>query len=267
MRPAEEAELGSSSTRIGLVVPDDCHDCGPRPAGVGAGDAGRRPHAARRHAVDSRRDDALSDLRLPDQPDDHGCGRQRRQAERLRRRARVHQHHRQHLAPGRVPHHARHHARERVAHARPRQQRVQRQPGLPDQVRLRPVQPRRLDDEGLVGAARHPADALGRLRGRHLPLSLPGHGVRRAHPAADGDDVGRCGRLVPLQPAVELRRFPRRRLQRRELPASRGQRSEGASSSAARSGRSRRACRSCGAFARISSTTTTTTPAATSASA
>ena len=63
---------------------------------------------------------------------------------------------------------------------RRRQQRVERQPGVPHQVRVRAVQPRRLDDEGLVGAARHPADALGRLRGRHLSLSVPGHGVRRA---------------------------------------------------------------------------------------
>ena len=45
-----------------------------------------------------------------------------------------------------------------------------------------PVQLRRLDDARLVGPLRHPADAVGRLRRRHLPLSFPGHGVRGARP-------------------------------------------------------------------------------------
>ena len=50
-----------------------------------------------------------------------------------------------------------------------------------------------LDDwmtEGLVGALRHPADAVGRLRGRHLPLPVPGHDVRRARRLLDSADAG-----------------------------------------------------------------------------
>ena len=263
--PAEEAELGMSSTCIVLVVIDGRHARGPGPAGVGAGDAGGRLHAARRHAVAPRRHDAVSDLRFPNQANDHRCRRQRRQTEQFRRRSRVHQHHRQHLAPRRLPPHARHHARERSAHARSGQQRVERQPGFPHQVRLCAVQPRRLDEQGLVGAARHPADALGRLRGGDLPLSVPGHGVRRAHPSADGDDVGgrrashsttTCRRTTAISTSASTTARttsgPRSTIRRR-------------SNFAARCGRSPPACRSCGGCGDISSTTTTTTPAATSA--
>ena len=44
---------------------------------------------------------------------------------------------------------------------------------------------------GLVGAVRHPADAVGRLRGRHLPVSVPGHDFAErdaaAHPMTSSD--------------------------------------------------------------------------------
>ena len=48
----------------------------------------------------------------------------------------------------------------------------------------------------LVDAPRHPADAVGRLRGRHLPLPLPGHDVRRARRLPD---LVRHRGVVPLQ--------------------------------------------------------------------
>ena len=42
------------------------------------------------------------------------------------------------------------------------------------------VQFRRLDAEGLVRASGYPADAVAGFRGRHLPVSVSGHDVRRA---------------------------------------------------------------------------------------
>ena len=59
---------------------------------------------------------------------------------------------------------------------------------------------------------------------RHLPLPLPGHDLRGARGLPD---VVRRRRVVPLQLRAELRRRPRRRLQRRELQPRRGQRPEG----------------------------------------
>ena len=182
MRPAEEAELGTSSTAIGLVVADGCHDCGSRPAGVGAGDAGRRRHAARRHAVDPRRDDAVSrptPIRPNPKITDADGNVVNRNAFDVA--PRLHQHHRQHLAPRRVPHHAGHHPGERAARARTRQQRVERQPGVSDQVRLRPVQPRRLDDAG----ARGRGSASSRRRGSTSRRASTATGSRaRCSPSA-----------------------------------------------------------------------------------
>ena len=93
-------------------------------------------------------------------------------AQLVRREAGVHQRHRQHLAPDRVPGHAGYHARDGD------RQFAQRQLHLPAQVRLRPVQLRRLDDARIVGTLRPAADAVGRLHGRHLAVSLPGHDLR-----------------------------------------------------------------------------------------
>ena len=52
---------------------------------------------------------------LQTNPNDHRRRRQQRQPERVRRQRALHQHHRQHLAPRRLPDHARHHPRERAA--------------------------------------------------------------------------------------------------------------------------------------------------------
>ena len=228
---------------------------------------GRRLHAAGRHAVDSGGDDPVPDLHVQTEPERHRCRRQQRQPERLRRSARLHQHHRQHFPSRGLSHHPGHHPAGRLAQPWTWQRRAERQPRLSHQVRLRAVQPRRLDGQGILGPAGHPADAVGRFRRGHLSLPVPGHGVRGARPAADGDDVRGCGRVVPLQPPVELWRYPRRRLQRRELPAGRSQRSEGARiprhAPAVREGPAGAAR----ASRRTSSTTTITTRATTSASA
>ena len=82
-----------------------------------------------------------------------------------------------------------------------RRQLAQRQPGVPHQVRLRAVQPRRLDDARILRRLRHPADAVARLRRGHLPLSLPGHDVRRARGLFR---VRRRRRVVSLPAPVEL---------------------------------------------------------------
>ena len=73
---------------------------------------------------------------------------------------------------------------------------AQRKLGVPPEVRVRPVQPGRLDDEGVVGPLRHPADAVDRLHGKHLPVPFPGHDVHRARGLPDL--VGQR-RVVPLQ--------------------------------------------------------------------
>ncbi len=112
----------------------------------------------------------------------------------------------------------------------------QRQSALPDQVRVRAVQPRRLDDQGVVGAVRDPSDAASRLRGRDLPLPLSGDDVHRARRLLQ---FRRRRRVVPLERAVELRRHPRRRVQRRGLREDGPQRSEGDRSPRHRCGRSR----------------------------
>ena len=91
----------------------------------------------------------------------------------LQRRARVHQRHRQHLAP----------ISFRIT------------PDIARETRYRQFAQRQLtfrlkyaygqfnfDDwmtRGSLGTAWHAADAVGRLRGDHLPLPLPGHDLRR----------------------------------------------------------------------------------------
>ena len=47
------------------------------------------------------------------------------------------------------------------------------------EIRLRAAQPRRLAVARELRSGGYDPDALCRLRGEHLPLSLPGHGVRR----------------------------------------------------------------------------------------
>ena len=81
----------------------------------------------------------------------------------------------------------------------------ERQPGVPHQVRIRAIQPGRLDDQGIVGAFRHSADAVSRLLGKHLPVPVSGHDVHRARRLLQ---LGRCRRLVPLQLPLQLRRSP-----------------------------------------------------------
>ena len=67
-----------------------------------------------------------------------------------------------------------------------------------------------LDDwmpQGLVGAARHPADALGGLRGSGVPIPLPGHDLRRSRRLPE---LLRRGRLVPHRVSPQLRGRARR---------------------------------------------------------
>ena len=165
-----------------------------------------------------------ADYTYTGQPADKGCRRQCDQRQRLQRVAQLHQRHRQHQPHGGLSHYAGHRPAERPHHARPRQQHLERQPALPDQVRVRAVQPRRLDDQGIVGAVRHPADTAARLRRRHLPVPFSGHDVHRARRVLQ---LGRRRRVVPLERAVELRRRPHRGLQRRGLREDRSQRPEG----------------------------------------
>ena len=177
---------------------------------------------------------------------------------RLQRGAGLHQHHRQHLPHDRVPDHAGHDARElRRSHPRSGNQ---RQPGVPAEVRVRAVQPGRLDDARIVGPVRPPADALGGLHGRHLPVPLPGHDLHRARGLPDV--VGQR-RVVPLQLREELRRRARRVLQRRRVQQAGSQQSAGRSRFGAPCGRSRRPSRCSAAFASPASTTATTTSSTT----
>ena len=190
----------------------------PRSHSLRAGHAGGRLHAAGRHAGHPGRRRPLRRLHGHPEAEDHGRRRQRRHAQRLQRRPRLPERHRQHLAPHRVPHHARHHPRDR------HRQLAQRQLHLPPQVRLRAVQPRRLDDARLVGRGSACSRRRGSTSRKRLPLPLPGHGLRgsRRLPLL----VRRRG-VVPLQLPRQLRRRPRRLLQRRELQPRRAQRSEG----------------------------------------
>ena len=127
---------------------------------------------------------------------------------------------------------------------------------FPAEVRVRPVQPRRLDDARVVGPLRHPADALRGLHGRHLSVSLPGHDVHRARGVPDL--VGR-GRVVPLQLPEELRRHPRRGTTTATATASRKPTTSRRSRSEARCGPSRRQPPVSAACASPASTTATTT--------
>ena len=80
----------------------------------GASDSSRWIYAARRHAVDQGRGDDFPDYTYtlnPKTPDADGNAIH---LESVQRQPRLPQHHRQHLAPGRVPHHAGHLARNRT---------------------------------------------------------------------------------------------------------------------------------------------------------
>ena len=92
----------------------------------------------------------------------------------------------------------------------------ERDADVPPQVRLRTAEFQRLHDEGLVVPARTSADALDRLRGGHLPLPVRRDGARG--PGGRADVVGPW-RLRPLEHSRELRRHPRRRLQRQGYTA------------------------------------------------
>ncbi len=153
-----------------------------------------------------------------DRAEGHRRRRQHLHAELLQRRPRLSERHRPDQPHHPVSRHARHRARNR------RRQLEHRQLCLPPEVRLRPVQPRRLDDARLMGSLRHAADPVDRLHRQRLPLPLPGPDSRRPrrHPL-----VVRRRRLVPLQLQGELRRRPHRLLQRRQLQPRRSQRSEG----------------------------------------
>ena len=85
--------------------------------------------------VDTHRRRHLHRLHRHREAEEHGCRRQRVHAQLLQRRAGVHQHHRQHLAPRRVPDHAGHHPRDR------HRQLAERQLHVPPEVRVRAVQP------------------------------------------------------------------------------------------------------------------------------
>ena len=179
-----------------------------RPGRGRPGDAGRRLHAAGRHPFDQGRRDDLLRLHLPVAADLHRRGREHHQPEFVQREPRLHQHHRQRLAPGRLPHHAGRDARER------RGQLAQRQPDLPAEVRLRPGQPRRLAAQGVVGPDRASADAVHRLHRGRIPLPVPGPDLRRPRGL---HFLVRLRRQLPQRAAEQLRRLPRRLLQRREL--------------------------------------------------
>ena len=166
----------------------------------------------------TRRRHHLRRLHRHPEAEGHGRRRQRVHAQLLQRRPSVHQRHRQHLAHHRVPGYTRHHPRDR------HRQLAQRQLHLPTEVRLRAVQPGRLDDARLLGR--------GSACSRH-----PGSTSRRA--STDIDSRARCSpsaRASCRRPTSarrstttcrQLRRDPCRLLQRRELQPLRGQRSEG----------------------------------------
>ena len=158
-----------------------------------AGHAGRGLHAAGRHAVDQGRRDDLHGLHLPGEAQGDGRRRQHGQPERVQRRR----------APTSTsPATSRTCVAFRITPDITREtghgQLAERQPHVPPQVRLRAVQPGRLDAQGLVGAPRHPADAVGRLRGERLPLPLPGHDLRDREGYLVSSDAGA---LVPLRPS------------------------------------------------------------------
>ena len=76
-------------------------------------------------------------------------------------------------APARLPHHAGHRARDAAPAARSNGSYTFRLKYAYAQFNLDDWMP-----QGLVGPPRHAADAVGRLRGEHLPLPLPGHDLR-----------------------------------------------------------------------------------------
>ncbi len=91
---------------------------------------------------------------------------------RLQCRARVPQRDWPDQSPHRVSRHARHRSRKRFG------QLDRRQLCLSPEIRLRAVQPRRLDDRWILGPLRHAADAVDRFHRFDLSLPLSGTDVR-----------------------------------------------------------------------------------------
>ena len=103
----------------------------------------------------------------------------------VQHRPRLPQRHRQHQSPRRVSRHARHRPRNRHRAAR-----RSGQLRLSPEVRLRAVQPRRLDGARLVGPLRHAADAVDRFHRYDLPLPLPGTDFEDREGILSSSDVG-----------------------------------------------------------------------------
>ena len=128
----------------------------------------------------------FADYTVTDRAEDHRRRRQHVHAERVQHRPRLHQRHRQHLA-----HRSRSASRRTSSRETGTGSSLERQLDLPPEVRLRAVQPGRLDGARVVGALRHAADAVGRLHGDGLSLPLPGHRSSRiAKSFLSSSDVG-----------------------------------------------------------------------------
>ena len=220
-------------------APDRCSPGNPR----------RRIHAARRHALDQSRGDDLHELQLSDRARDHRQRRQLRQPQLLRRHPQLHQRHRQPLPHHRVPRHARHRCARPIRPAR--------SPAAWSSAIKYAFLQTNLDDWMTRGSwARFGIQQTPYMDfiEEHLPLSLPGHDARGARGL---HVVVRRRRLLPLQLPAQLRRRPRRGLQRREVQPRRGQQSEGTDDARHRPAVRRRPRQRCAAFAATSSTTAT----------
>ena len=159
------------------------------------GDAGRRVCAARRHAVDPRRRDALPGLHVHAGAQGH---RRRRQRVNLSAfnvgRAYIN-------VTGQISHIVAFRVTPDIVARNRHRQLAERELHLPAEVRVRAVQPRRLDGARDVRPIRHAADAVGRFHRQRLPLPIPGpdHGGPRGHPVL----VRRRRHVpVPLRPAT-----------------------------------------------------------------
>jgi len=152
----------------------------------------------------------ISPLHLYRRAEGDRCRQEYDQSELVRSGARVHQRHRQHLAPHRLPHHARRrrpfrddgrqqvhgHRRRAGRNGRDdhdREHQLRRKPRLPSQVRLWSVEPRRVDDEGDLDPAGPAADALRRLHGGDLPVSYQGTIFVEREGFVSSSDVGLSG--------------------------------------------------------------------------
>ena len=169
------------SMRTGFAVPladsagsaSSSSDCGWRPTR-----RSRRPPATPRPMTRPRSRSARSSsptTPTSTTPTAKDAAGNRLQPEFVQRRPRLHQRHRQHLAPRRVPDHA-------GRHPRPRSPGTSLDGSITYRLKYAYAQIN-LDDwlpKGTLGAVRHAADALHRQRRRHLPLPLPGHDLPRA---------------------------------------------------------------------------------------